>query len=128
MERVIEFNSGKIVLNTKEGCTILYLKENYVIELEDSIEQQKILKENMPEGGHLLLVVSGKHNSISTEAREYSNNNPMNNKAVAIVSNSLAQKIIVNFMISMYQKIKPGYKIKLFSNKEKALEWLLKHK
>jgi ribosomal protein S4E len=128
MEKVIEFKSGRIVLNAKEGCTILYLNENYVIELEDCIEQQKILKDNMPDGGHLLLIIPGKHSTITSEAREYSTNNPMNNKAVAIVSNSLAQKIIVNFMISVYQKIKPGYKIKLFSNKDKALEWLQKQK
>lgn len=61
--------------------------------------------------------------SISLEAREYISGEEATKIAssLAILASSPISKIIGNFLISLN---KPSYPVKLFTSKEKALEWL----
>jgi len=107
------------------GITELYMKDNTIVDLTTSMEQEKVLLSIQPKNGHLLLVVPGPGTNVTKESREYSNKNPMDNKAMAVITRSLPQKIVVNFMITVYRKLKPKYPVKMFLKKEEAIEWLL---
>jgi hypothetical protein len=109
----------------KNGITELTLKDNAVIDLPDSKEQEKLLLMKMPENGHLLLVIPGPGTNITRESREYSNSHPMENKALAMIAKSLPQKIVINFLMTVYRKAKPKYPMKMFLKKEDAVNWLL---
>lgn len=111
----------------KNGIVELLMKDNAIIDINDSMEQEKILLEKKPADGYLLLVVAGQNTNVTRESREYSNKNPMENKALAIITRSLPQKIVVNFMITIYRKLKPKYPVKMFLKKEAGINWLLNH-
>jgi hypothetical protein len=75
----------------------------------------------------LLLVIVPLGASSTKEAREYASQESIRNriKAQAIVVDSLATRIMAN----VYMKInRPKQPIKVFSDKNAALEWLLKKK
>ncbi|MDZ4664099.1 MAG: hypothetical protein SGJ15_04425 [Bacteroidota bacterium] len=44
--------------------------------------------------------------------------------ATAVITTSLAHRIVINFMISIIHQ--QTMKMKMFDSKEKAIEWLLK--
>ena len=74
----------------------------------------------------LILVESGETTSISKEAREFKSR-PENNElaiASAVVVKSLAQRLLINFII----RLQKNKKTKMFDNKHKAIEWLLSFK
>lgn len=112
----IEFHPNGIAeLNLKNACTI---------ELEDSKDMESILKnENDP---RLVLVISPPETSLSKAAKEYSVSNPLKAKAMAIIATSFPQKIIANFIMATYRKKLPNYPVKMFMNKNKAIDWLTK--
>ncbi len=111
----------------ENGITELCLKDNAIIDLNDSMEQEKLLLMKMPANGHLLLVIPGPGTNITREGRQYSNQNPMDNKALAMIAKSLPQKIVINFLMTVYRKAKPKYPMKMFLKKEDAVNWLLNH-
>jgi len=73
----------------------------------------------------LILVDVSENTTGNSEVREYSSKNGANKyaTATAFLTHSLAQKIVVNFFISLYRKDKPS---RMFTNKENAVEWLRK--
>jgi hypothetical protein len=111
----------------ENGITELSLNDNAIIDLPDAMEQEKLLQMKMPENGHLLLVIPGPGTNITRESREYSNKNPMDNKALAMIAKSLPQKIVINFLMTAYRRMKPKYPMKMFLKKEDAVDWLLSH-
>jgi len=67
----------------------------------------------------------GKFTTITKEAREYSQRPESNSTTLAnaVVVKSLAQRILINFMIAVIHQ--QTMKMKIFDSKEKAIEWLL---
>lgn len=107
------------------GIVLLKIDDNSEVQVEDSIEQHKILKKNyIPGKKFRILVDPGRYTSISTEAREYSSRPENNNLtlATAVIIKSLAQRIVINFMINFVQK--QNMRMRMFESKEKAIEWL----
>lgn len=107
---------------------IIYIKidDNNEIDLNDSVKQLNFLQSKFDgENKHLVLVEVGKYTTISKEAREFSERPESNEitEGTAVLTNSLAQRIIVNFIISIIKK--QAMKLRAFENKEKAIEWLL---
>lgn len=90
------------------------------------MNQLRLLKENFDGINKMrVLVESGTYTDITKEAREFSAK-PENNVftlATAVVVKSLAHRIIINFLINFTKK--QAMKMKMFDNKEKAIEWLL---
>lgn len=108
------------------GIIFIKLEDNKQIELEDSKQQFELLNSKFNGiNKHLVLVEPGHYTDLSKEAREFSEKPESNAMtfATAVIIRSLAQRIIINFMINF---IKHGsMKMKMFENKEQAVEWLL---
>ncbi len=107
---------------------IIYFKTDDYSEtlLEDSVFQHEYLKSKYNGKDKLkILVEPGNFSTITKEAREFSTK-PETNKmtmASAVVASSLAQRLLINFIVNLTQK--QSMKMKIFENKQKALEWLL---
>lgn len=72
-----------------------------------------------------ILVESGYDSTLTKEAREYSalpETNAMT-LATAVVVKSLAERLIINFIINLTSR--QAMKIRLFDTREKAMKWLL---
>lgn len=105
------------------------LKDDIQIELEDSKKQYLFLKSKFDGiNKHLILVESGLDTSISKEAREFSSKPESNEmtKATAVIVKSLAHRILINFIIKLTHQ--QTMKMKMFDDKQKAIDWLLTFK
>jgi hypothetical protein len=118
---IIEFWDNDII------C--IKLKDNVQIELEDSKKQYLFLKSKFDGiNKHLILVETGLDRSISKEAREFASKPESNEmtRATAVIVKSLAHRIIINFIIKFTHQQK--MKMKMFDDKQKAIDWLLTFK
>jgi hypothetical protein len=117
----IEFWENRIVF--------IKIKDNVNIEFEDA-QQQFLLLKSKYNGikKHLVLVETGNDTSISKEAREFSAKPESNEmtSAMAVIVQSLAQRIVINFIIKFTRQ--QTMKMKLFDDKQKGIDWLLTHK
>jgi hypothetical protein len=107
----------------------LRVDENATIQLEDSIIHDEFLFSRFDGvNQHKLLIESGVYSTISAEAREYAllPNKADMVSATAVIAKSLAHRILINFAIKVTQQ--KTMKMKMFDNREKAVEWLLSHK
>lgn len=108
-----------------DGITIIRLDDNAEVKLQDSLAQHRLLKENY-DGikKYRLLIKPGKYSSITQEAREFASTPDANHMTLgtAVIIRSLAQRIVINFMINFIQK--QNMKMRMFESEEKALEWL----
>lgn len=114
---------------TDIGIVYIKLKDNIQIELEDSKKQFQLLKSKYDGiNKYLILVEIGNDCSISKDAREFGERPESNEmtKAVAVIVKSLAHRIIVNFIIK-FTNHQP-MKMKIFDDKQKAMDWLLTFK
>lgn len=105
------------------------LKDNTHVELEDSIKQFQLIHSKYDRiNKNLILVEIGNDCSISKEAREFGERPESNEmtKAMAVVVKSLAHRIIINFIIKFTRQ--QSMKMKMFDDKQKAIEWLLTYK
>ena len=110
-----------------DGLVVIRIRPNVHLELEDSIAEQRYMHEHKAEYLPMrVMIVPGDGASVSKEVRDYSNH-PDNTKMIraeAIVVNSLAHKIMANFIKNFYKTPMP---LKIFNNEEKAIDWLLNH-
>ena len=105
------------------------LKDNLQIELQDSQKQYLFLKSKYDGiNKHIILVEPGNDTSISKEAREFATKPESNEMtlATAVIVKSLAHRIIINFIINFTHQ--QTMKMKMFDNKQKAIDWLLSFK
>ena len=117
----VEFWSNDII------C--IKLKDNIQIELEDSKKQYLFLKSKYDGiNKHIILVETGADTSISKEAREFATKPESNEmtQATAVIVKSLAHRIIINFIINITHQ--QTMKMKMFDDKQKAIDWLLSFK
>lgn len=111
------------------GIFFIKLEDHANIELEDSMRQLEILKKNFDGVNKMrVLVESGRYTDISKEAREFSARPESNTMTLgsAVIVKSLAHRIIINFLINFTRQQK--MRMKMFDDKEKAIQWLLKLK
>ncbi len=117
----IEFWDNDIIL--------IKLKDNIQIEFEDSKKQHLFLKSKFDGiNKHIILVEPGNDTSISKEAREFATKPESNEMtmATAVIVKSLAHRIIINFIINFTHQ--QTMKMKMFDDKQKAIDWLLSFK
>lgn len=109
----------------EDGIIRIRIKDNAEIELEDTIIEYNYIKNRPDYLPMRILVIPGKNSTASKEVRDYSNSEERRSivNAQAYVVESLAHKIIVNFMKTFY---KTPVKFKVFSDEDEALSWLLK--
>lgn len=109
------------------GIVYITIHDNAEVQLEDTVAQHRILKDNFDGNKkYKLLIEFGKYTTISTKAREFSAKAENNNVASAVIVKSLAQRIIINFIVNQIRK--NNFKIRMFDSKEKAINWLLSYK
>jgi hypothetical protein len=114
----------------KSGIVEIKIKDGSLIEMEDSMEQFELLKSTMPPEKHLVLTDAGQGSSITKEVREFGNSPEAAaiSKAQAVIVYSLYQRILVNFLINIARRLKHGMTVKLFTDRMKAIEWLMNMK
>ncbi|MBA3665957.1 MAG: hypothetical protein H0W61_17400 [Bacteroidetes bacterium] len=111
------------------GIMYIKLEDHVTIELEDSVRQFEFLKKFYDGVNKMcVLVESGEYTDITKEAREFSARPESNTMTLgsAVIVKSLAHRIIINFLINFTRQ--QAMKMRMFDNKEKAIEWLLKLK
>ena len=111
------------------GIVYIKLKDNIQVEIEDSRKQFLFLKSKFDGvNKHIILVESVLDTSISKEAREFGSKKESNamTLATAVIVKSLAHRILINFIIKIIHQ--QTMKMKMFDDKEKAIEWLLSFK
>lgn len=123
VKKSIEHRIGTVSLNGE--IYRLNIHEDVDVELQDAVELVEIgteLTKNLHVGA---LVDASRNFSITNEARKYFAEKTASQqfRAVAIITNSLAQRLIVNFYININR---PNVPTKMFSNETDALEWLNK--
>jgi len=107
----------------ENGIVVITIKDGVRMEIEDSMAQYDMIvskKELIP---LVVLIKGGNDSTTSKEVRDFSNSEKGRSiiKAQALVTNTLAQKIVTNFIIKFY---KTPVEIKLFTEEQKAIDWL----
>lgn len=106
-----------------DGIVELHTNDVHVYEIPDA-------KENVESTGKLtnnkkapILIVGGTFTSLKKETREFmaTEESLKYSKAEAFLITSLAQKILFDFYVRIDKPLVPS---KVFTNKEKAIEWL----
>lgn len=132
-------NTSNLIIRTIETpvCTISLLdngivRTNYRSDAIVTLEEMKIVELalfEITEGKRFknLLDSRGGYTSFDADTRKYAATSAITKNIIvsAFVVNTLPLKLLVNFYI---QFNKPSYKIKVFSDYDVALWWLIKYK
>lgn len=111
----------------EEGIVFVRIKNKSEIELEESKRMQSKTLE-LTNGKKFVALVDGRAEVVvSKESREWGSTKEAHTNLVAqaIVVNSLANRMVGNFIIKFH---KPHAKTRLFSDEESALVWLREQK
>lgn len=112
----------------ENGIVYFKLKDDIEITREMSIANYLVLKENYhPHKKFYVLVDTGKDTTITKESREFSSLPETNafTKAVAVITKTMAQKMVINVIMSFVRK---QTKMKAFTDRDDAIKWLLEYK
>lgn len=107
------------------GIVYIKIDDHAEVQLEDSKIQYEVLKSYFDGTRFRVLVDPGSYTSVTKEAREFSSLPETNaiTAATAVIVKSLAQRIIMNFVINFFRG--QSTKIRMFDSKKKAVKWLL---
>lgn len=108
------------------GIVYIGIKDDAELGIEDSRWQFDLLSSRFDgTNGLRVLVEPGPNTSITKEAREFASMPEKGKISVgtAVIVKSLAHRLVINFIIKLaYRK---NMKMRMFDNKDKAIEWLL---
>ncbi len=123
--KILETHTLRTGLVHVRSDGIIYIKINDYAEVDvpDSIEHYEIVSKVFKGVPGYVITESGLNATVTKEVREYVHSLPVISKAEAIIVNSLAQRIMSNFIIKFHA---PGRKIKVFTSLEAAVEWIKK--
>ena len=121
-------NNHSSYFEWSEGIIYSEMDQAQKITTEEVAEAMNTLK-GLKLPGKKLLIMSDitKIQGMSKEARKFSEKDPEFNAmvgATALITGSAISKMIGNFLIGLNKGIFP---IKIFTNKEKAADWLRTH-
>lgn len=108
------------------GITYIKIDDNAQVELKDSQNQFNYLNSKYDEKNKFrILVETGRYTSISKESREFATVPERNEMtlATAVIVKSLAHRLVINFIINFTNQ--QTMKMRMFDNKQKAINWLL---
>jgi DNA-binding response OmpR family regulator len=119
---IIETKTAKIFLDDDGIIHIITTAENHSI--EDAKEVTAAVEKVTQFSKHPALIDSTRTKELSPECREYYSSGEvvLNLSAIAILIKSGIPRILANFFMDISKL--PGPPRKLFSNEEKAVEWL----
>ena len=107
----------------EEGFLVLKAMEGIEMDLEEVKACFKVYNElGIGPENKILELIDARDGSLTSEARTYAAENGMNYFiAAAIVSDSLAVRMVVNFFNTFYKHVVP---FKMFANEKDARMWL----
>ena len=122
--KTIPVRTGEMILCSK-GFVLAKENEEHEIELRD-VEEQIAAAEKLTEGGDYVSMMDGGLTlDVTDEAMRYvAKFKSTRWKAFAIVVRSISERILANYFIRFKSPIRPT---KVFTNPEKAIEWLGEH-
>jgi hypothetical protein len=130
MEPVTVNESIRLRVSTFEfwdnGIVYIKIDDNAEVQLEDSVDQFELLNSRFNGKTRFrVLVDPGSYTTVANDAREFSCRPETNSitAATAVIVKSLAQRIIMNFLINFMKK--HDTKLRMFDSREKAIQWLL---
>lgn len=120
--KIIETSKAEIALYEKNIVKIA-VKDDVYLEAQDITEIEKARLLLVKENYYRVLHICGENSSMSKEARELCTSKEVskNRVAKAIITNSLAQKLVINFLIKFN---KPPDPTRIFKTEPEALRWL----
>ncbi|MBD3638902.1 MAG: STAS/SEC14 domain-containing protein [Crocinitomicaceae bacterium] len=106
-----------------DGIVVITIKDDVHLEIEDALEEFRVLLQKQSYHPVKALIIPGENASVSKEVRDFANSAEGKSimKCQAIVVESLAHRIMANFMKRFY---KTPVTIKIFNDKYEALDWL----
>ena len=126
--KLFQFSTSKIEF-WENGLVYIEIKPNTEIDLDISTTHHQTLRDNF-DGTNLyyILVDPGKFTTVTKDARDFSARPESNDmsSSVAVISHSLAQRIMINFHSKFISRQK--MKMKAFQTKDDAVNWLLDRK
>lgn len=123
LTKIIEHSTGTAALR---GDIYFYrIRDGAEISLEEAKEMVEIGSELTKDIRVGALVDARAHFTDTNEARQYFAENTQKNQfaAVAVITSSLAQRLIINFYINFNR---PNVPTKMFGDEEEAMKWLRK--
>ena len=111
----------------QDGIVKIIMKDDVEVDITASRKIFDIVSSFAAKKELLVLVIGGKGGSITKEAREFAGSDEASSVTIAeaIVTASLSQRLIVNFLLNFY---KPKRELKLFHTEREALIWLYRFK
>ena len=106
-----------------DGIIYIKINDDVEVDVEDSKEHYEIVKRVFKGVPGYVITESGVNSTVTKEVREFVHSLPVISKAEVIIVNSLAQRIMSNFIIKFHA---PGRKIKVFTSLDAAVEWIKK--
>lgn len=117
---IIQISNATIEIIDIDICHVKFAA-GIVLELEDFIETRETFEELSRDKQLKGLYEFANYTTATYEARMYAQESVIESIAGAIVFNSLAQRILVR---SYYLFNKQSHPVRIFTNREKAIEWL----
>ncbi len=121
-----DFEKIRMTLYTNGIMNVLF-KKDCIVELKD-VEEVVNWVGTIGSGKKYLNLMEAESNSeVDAEARAFAASNNQNQFTIAdgMVMTSQAHKILSNFYLKFNKPVKPT---KVFNDREKAIQWLLKQK
>ncbi len=124
MTNKIDLTHSVIVLRD-DGIIELYANDHHVYVIEDVKENVKAFGELTGNEKVPVLIIGGSFSSLDDQTREFmaTEESLKYSKAEAFLITSLAQKILINFYIKFNKPLVPT---RVFTDKEAAIEWLMR--
>ncbi len=125
MVNKIDLTHSVIILRD-DGILELYANDHHVYTIEDVKENVKVFGELTGNKKAPVLIIGGSFSSLDDQTREFmaTEESLKYSKAEAFLITSLAQKILINFYIKFNKPLVPTL---VFTNKEDAIEWLIRY-
>jgi hypothetical protein len=122
--KTISARTGEVILCCK-GFVLAKQNEEHAMELTD-VKEQIAAAEKLTEGGDYVSMMDGGITmDVSDEAMTYvARFQSKRWKAFAIVTRSFSERILASYFIKFKKHVRPT---KVFTNSERAIEWLGEH-
>ncbi len=122
--KTISLESGEVILCNK-GFVLVRLNGDREIDLEEVKKQVEAGVKLTNGDDYVAMFDAGGTIDVNEEGMTYAANYKNNNwKAFAIVVRSISERILANYFIRFKKPVRPT---KVFTNPERAIEWLSEH-
>ena len=124
VKEVVEFKKSTYIFRS-DGIVEIRIKDDVHLELQDALVEFRTLLDRRSYLPMRSLIVPGQNCSVSKDVRDFSNSEEAKRivNCQAIVVETLAHKIIANFIKNFY---KTPIKTQIFSREKEAIKWLAK--